>query len=37
LEEAVSAIVFSRAKQLSFFDGIDHLDHDLLKTVRARA
>ncbi len=34
LEEAVPAIVFSRAKQLSFFDGIDHLDYDLLKTVR---
>ncbi len=34
LEEAVSAIVFSRAKQLSFFDGIDHVDYDLLKMVR---
>lgn len=34
LEEAVSAIVFSRAKRLNFFDGIDHVDFDLLKTVR---
>ncbi|MDR4493374.1 MAG: hypothetical protein R3B74_02920 [Nitrospirales bacterium] len=34
LEEAVAAIIFSRAKQLSFFDAIDHVDYDLLKTVR---
>lgn len=34
LEEAVSAIVFSRAKRLNFFEGIDHVDFDLLKTVR---
>lgn len=34
VEEAVSAIVFSRAKQLKFFDGLDHLDFDLLKTVK---
>lgn len=34
LEEAVAAAVFSRAKQLNFFDGIDHLDYDILKTVR---
>jgi NTP pyrophosphatase (non-canonical NTP hydrolase) len=34
LEEAISAIVFSRAKQLNFFDGIDHVDYDLLKIVR---
>ncbi len=34
LEEAVAAVVFSRAKQLNFFDGIDHLDYDLLKIVR---
>ncbi|WP_447965604.1 pyrophosphatase [Nitrospira sp. Ecomares 2.1] len=34
LEEAVAAIIFSRAKQLSFFDGIDHVDYDLLKTVK---
>lgn len=34
LEEAVSAIVFSRAKRLKFFDGLDHVDFDLLKTVK---
>lgn len=34
IEEAVSAIVFSRAKQLRFFEGIDHVDLDLLKTVK---
>lgn len=34
LEEAVAAIVFSRAKELNFFDGLDHLDYDVLKTVR---
>jgi NTP pyrophosphatase (non-canonical NTP hydrolase) len=34
IEEAVSAIVFSRAKQLRFFDGLDHVDLDLLKTVK---
>lgn len=34
IEEAVSAIVFSRAKQLKFFQGLDHLDFDLLKTVK---
>ncbi len=34
LEEAATAIIFSRAKQLSFFDGIDHVDYDLLKTVQ---
>ncbi|WP_437296056.1 pyrophosphatase [Sorangium sp. So ce426] len=34
VEEAVSAIVFSRAKQLKFFAGLDHVDLDLLKTVR---
>ncbi len=34
LEEAVAAIVFSRAKQLKFFEGLDHVDFDLLKTVR---
>jgi len=33
IEEAVSAIVFSRAKQLKFFAGLDHVDLDLLKTV----
>lgn len=34
IEEAVSAIVFSRAKQLKFFEGLDHVDFDLLKTVK---
>lgn len=34
LEEAASAVVFSRAKQLKFFDGLDHVDLDLLKTVK---
>src|SRR5205807_1656629 len=34
LEEAIAAIVFSRAKQLRFFQGLDHLDYDLLKMVR---
>jgi hypothetical protein len=34
LEEATAAIVFSRAKQLNFFDGLDHVDYDLLKTVK---
>lgn len=34
IEEAVSAIVFSRAKQLKFFKGLDHVDFNLLKTVK---
>lgn len=34
IEEAVSAIVFSRAKQLNFFKGLDRVDLDLLKTVK---
>jgi NTP pyrophosphatase (non-canonical NTP hydrolase) len=34
IEEAVSAIVFSRAKQLKYFKGLDHVDFDLLKTIR---
>ena len=33
LEEAVSAIVFNRAKQLNYFDGIPTVDFDLLKLV----
>ena len=33
LEEAAAAVVFSRAKQLRFFEGIDHVDYDLLKTI----
>ena len=34
IEEAVSAIVFSRAKRLKFFQGLDQVDFDLLKTVK---
>lgn len=34
IEEAVSAIVFSRAKQLQFFEGLDNVDFDLLKTIQ---
>ena len=33
MEEAVSAVVFSRAKETSYYDGIDHVDYDLLKTI----
>ena len=33
IEEAISAIVFSRAKQLKIFEGLNHVDLDLLKTV----
>ena len=33
IEEAVSAIVFSRAKETRFYDGIDHVDYDMLKTI----
>ena len=33
IEEAVSAIVFSRAKETRFYDGINHVDYDLLKTI----
>ena len=33
IEEAVSAIVFSRAKETSFYNGIDHVDYDLLKAI----
>ena len=34
LEEAVSAIVFGRARQLNFFERASRVDYDLLKTVR---
>lgn len=34
VEEAVSAIVFSRAKQLNFFEGLDQVDFSMLKTVK---
>ena len=33
IEEAVSAIVFSRAKEIRFYEDIDHVDYDLLKTI----
>ena len=33
VEEAVSAIVFSRAKKMNYYDGIDQVDYDLLKAV----
>jgi NTP pyrophosphatase (non-canonical NTP hydrolase) len=34
VEEAISVIVFGRAKQLSFFERASRVDYDLLKTVR---
>ena len=34
VEEAVSAAVFSRAKELDFYDGITGVDYDLLKTIQ---
>lgn len=34
VEEAVSVTVFSRAKEMRFYDGIDHVDYDLLKTIQ---
>jgi hypothetical protein len=34
VEEAVSAVVFSRAKQLAYFEGRDHVDYDLLKSIQ---
>ena len=33
IEEAVSAIVFSRAQDTDFYEGVDHVDYDLLKTI----
>ena len=33
IEEAVSATVFSRAKHLGFYDGLDQVDYDLLKRI----
>ena len=33
IEEAVSAIAFNRAKEAGFYEGIDHVDYDLLKTI----
>ena len=34
IEEAVSAMVFNRAKDVGFFHGIDHVDYDLLKAIK---
>lgn len=34
IEEAVSAAVFSRAKELRFYDGINYVDYDLLKQIK---
>ena len=34
IEEAVSATVFSRAKDVGYYDGIDGVDYDLLKTIQ---
>ena len=34
VEEAVSAAVFSRAKEVDFYDGITGVDYDLLKTIQ---
>lgn len=33
IEEAISAIVFSRAKNLRYFDGATQVDYDLLKNI----
>jgi NTP pyrophosphatase (non-canonical NTP hydrolase) len=35
IEEGVSAIVFARAKELRFFEGLEQVDFELLKTVKA--
>ena len=35
VEEAVSAMVFNRAKEVSFFRDIDEVDYDLLKAIAA--
>jgi hypothetical protein len=34
IEEAISAIVFSRAKRVGYFAGIEQVDYDLLKSVQ---
>ena len=34
IEEAISAVVFSRAKEMDFYRGLDHVDYDLLKTIQ---
>lgn len=34
IEEAISAVVFGRAKLLHFFEGVNHLDYELLKNIQ---
>ena len=34
VEEAVSAYIFANAKQMEYYEGVDHLDYDLLKAVK---
>lgn len=34
IEEAISAIIFSRAKHMRFFEGTTQVDYDLLKTIK---
>jgi hypothetical protein len=34
IEEAISAIVFSRAKQVGYFENLEQVDYDLLKSVQ---
>ena len=34
IEEAVAAVVFSRAKRMNYFEGARQVDYDLLKSVR---
>lgn len=34
IEEAISAVVFSRAKEMKLYEGIEHVDYDLLKIVQ---
>lgn len=34
MEEAITAMTYCRAKELSFFEGLGHLDFDLLKTIK---
>ena len=35
IEEAISAIVFDYARQHAFFEGIDEIDHSLLRTIKS--
>ena len=34
IEEAISAVVFSRAKEMKLYDGIEQVDYDLLKIIQ---